>query len=187
MEKYILPSDFTPDYKKAYENGDHPFAVWVEYKGLVTPKNCAPVHQWIYTIVVELVVVEAGVFYWDPSDRILSIEEVANNLATFYEESEQVKTGKPYYENDETALTNLIEKCRAHMFKEFYPDSVREIIQDFDIHIAVMNQNNWEIMLSMAVRPNMMYQFESSKIDTNKIKISSWVRSHVHSVDYKQF
>lgn len=91
MPKFILPDDFQPNAQKTYTEGDVTFEVWVQFKGLQTGGGQAPHYLWLFAILVNSKIVEAGPFRWDPSERHMTDLAVCNNLATFYGASPQVQ------------------------------------------------------------------------------------------------
>lgn len=185
MRDFQLPIDFNPTYRKDYterNNGIH-YEVWVQNKGLQKEKaGQAPHLLWIFVVWAKGRMVEAGPFRWDPSERELTDENVCNNVATFYGDSEQVRMGKPNRRLQPSGLLDeLVEKCRAYMFKTYYEPSGTGIDPGYTIHTAVIDDGSWEIMLSMHTRPNMMYRFRS--MDLSKVEVSCHVKAYVNLLD----
>jgi hypothetical protein len=183
--KFILPEDFRPNFQKSYANGDHPFDVWIQHKNLAVIEG-GEREVWLFAIVVNGVIVQAGPYYsHEPSNEVTN-ESIANRLATFFGDSESVKTGKPYYETD-PLLDELIEKSRAYMFKTFWMPDGKNGEHDYDIHVAVLgNDGDFTIIMSMAVRPNMMYEFSRGK-NVDAIQVSVWSKGLVYWLDNNEY
>lgn len=174
---YTLPGDFEPRFNKEYKVGGINFIIHVQPQGLVLPPGTAPVLMWDVAVFVNGNLVHAEPFYWDPSDQAMTDENVADAVAMRVAESRAVIQAQP---QGSYLLDYLVEQCRAHMFKHFWLDDGRPGTADYDIHIAVLGEEgDFTILLSMAVRPKMMYEFSRQRND-EKIEISAWVKAHVH-------
>jgi hypothetical protein len=89
VDEFTLPDDFNPSFSKNYQMGNNSLEVRVQYRGIVE-EDSAPVHQWAYVVLVHGLQINAGLFHWDPSERELKDENVANHLASFWGPSELV-------------------------------------------------------------------------------------------------
>jgi hypothetical protein len=180
---YELPDNFAPTLAKDYRVSGNNFIVKVQSRGLRFPGVTAPILVWDTAVYVEENMVRAAPFYWDPSEHKMTDENVADSVAMCVAESQAVIQAQP---QDNHLLDYLVEQCRAHMFKEFWLDDGKPGTADFDIHIAVLGEEgDFTIVLSMAVRPNMMYEFSRQK-NSEKIEVSTWVKAHVYRIPQSQ-
>lgn len=85
-QKYRLPPDWQPTYKQPYESEDKRFEIWLSYEGIQSLGS--PMHLWITALVVRGIILDAGPFYWDPSDRELTNENVANHMITWWKDAD---------------------------------------------------------------------------------------------------
>lgn len=86
-----MPGNFAPGFQKEYNLHDYTYQVQIQNRGLADENpSIVPHLVWLFRVRVNEIPVEEGVFRWDPSDRKLSDEEVADQVAAFYGHSEQV-------------------------------------------------------------------------------------------------
>lgn len=161
---YTLPEDFKPEYNKDFEVKENRFEVRLQNKGLVTKQNGAPVLEWIFVITVDGKPVEAGEFHWDPSERKLTDENVANHLATFYGESDQVvKANK-----DISQLSKLVMLCAGYATRELVP--IREEVE-YNVVLEKIEGDSWRIILETGAMRNRMFEFQGDKWST-RVKVT---------------
>jgi hypothetical protein len=92
--RFNLPENWQPTFKKKYasEMGVE-FEIWLSYEGQF---GDAKMHGWVGALVVEGIILDAGPFYWDPSDRPLTDENVANHLITWWRSADLAKMLENY-------------------------------------------------------------------------------------------
>ena len=160
---FVLPGDFDPTYTKNFTNKGVNFVIKIQDMRLqeATPGQ-APHLLWHYAIYVgvEEKLVDTGPFRWDVSDRALTMEAVANNLATFYGDSTWVQECKPSRENLQEApdADQIVYKCASLMFQEL----VTEVGSlKYDVVATLFTDSNWRVILSTPLMPDRLYEFRN--------------------------
>lgn len=178
--RFKLPDDFNPDFSKWYTVHERSFLISVEYMGDVEGKD-----RWHFAIHMGTnadTQIEAGIFTWDSSVRVLSDENVCNHLATFYGESEQVRTGKPLPDED-FEMDVIIAKCAAHMFMTMDPitEPVKGI-PDYDIIESVIDETGWRVILFCDIAPSRLFEYRHMN-DKKTVTVNTYIKAHSHHVE----
>lgn len=161
---YTLPDDFNPEYTKDFEVLGNYFKILLQSKGLVENPGNAPVLEWIFAITVEETVVVSGPFHWDPSARKLNNENVANHLATFFGESEQVVTAN----KQRSQLSKIVQLCAGYATRELVP--MRAEVEYNVVHEKAEG-DSWRIILETGAMPNRLFEFAGDKWST-RVKVT---------------
>jgi hypothetical protein len=155
---FEFPADFNPQFQKEYTVSGSKFTIQVQERGII-PKQVAGDHSvffWAFVILVNGNRVVDGPYYWSFEKRRLTLENVANHLASFWGTSKQVEDAQGLAENNEEALNVLVFKCADWMHKYFMQD---DEFRDFDIVSKHMDENGWEIYLSPNYRTDRILRF----------------------------
>lgn len=154
---FELPDGWEPELKKEYRSeAGVAFETWVRYHGITAEHHGAPMHMWVFAIVVEGKIVEAGPFYWDPSDRPLTNENAANHLITYWMTADlQAKL------REVESLEYLVEEhLEPHIWavalvnEMFYPTEDA----DFDVVFFADIGKSWKVVLSVKGNSEKLYE-----------------------------
>lgn len=181
---FVLPATFAPTYQKNFSHKGVNYVIKIQDMGVQpqTPGQ-APHLLWHYAIYVGIAhkLVETGPFRWDVSDRTLTMENVANNLATFYGDSIWVQEAKPSRENLQEVpdLDQIIYKCAAFMFQELITEMGRP---DYDIIVAEHNESGWRVILSTPLMPERLHEFsfipDRHSLLDKPVRINTYIKAH---------
>jgi hypothetical protein len=140
-----LGENWTPTFEKEYAIHGNRFRVQVENIGIINIGKGAtlPRHAWFYAIVVNDTRIVQATFYWDPSNRKLTDENVANQLASYWGTSEKMKERQILWEvpND---LDKIVLKCADFMFRYY---NIEGTPFDYDILRKAMDDESWTVAL----------------------------------------
>lgn len=169
--RFVLPDDFNPDFSKWYTVNENSFLISVQNMGFVEGKD-----RWHFAIHMGTnadTQIEAGIFTWDPRVRKLGDENVTNHLATFYGESEQVRTGKPL-PDDDLEMDQIIFKCASFMFRELITEPGTP---DYDVIEAVTDHTGWRVILHCELMPSRLFEFRHMN-DSKTVAVSTYIKAH---------
>lgn len=164
MSGFVLPATFVSRFEKQFVHKNVHFTIKIQEMGLREEKPWqAPYLLWHYAIFVNRpegnFLVETGPFRHDPSDRVLTLENVANNLASFYEDSVYVQHPEKSREIlvEQVDLEEIIYKCASYMLTML----VTEVgPPDYDILVATLGvDGDWHVMLETPLMPERLFDF----------------------------
>lgn len=171
---FEFPADFNPQFQKEYTVSGSKFTIQVQERGIV-PKEIAGDHAvffWAFVILVNGNRVVDGPYYWSFEKRRLTLENVANHLASFWGTSKQVEDAQGLAENNEEALNVLAFKCADWMHNYFGQNEPGDL-RDFEIVSKFMDGNGWEIFLSPNYISGRILEF-SKRVDEEFVSITSY-------------
>jgi hypothetical protein len=141
--------EIKPEFEKDFDVNGACFTVQVEYKGIVpTPSEASEnendtSHRWKTAILVHGHIIESGLYHWNTTERELTMEGIANHLASFWGNTPTVQRAQKLKPVD---LDAVVENCAAFMFSYFETDASGRF--DYDIRSKFMNdEGDWEVIL----------------------------------------
>lgn len=179
--KFVLPDDFTVEFRKSYEFEGNKFDVEVEYKGIIAHAPSAAMCTWFFAITVNGNRVVTGPFQWDPSDRTLSNENACNHLASFWGYNDVIKNAQYVPYRPPSQLHPFTRHCVELMFKD---PMFTEGHTDYDIVAQHFGPNGWSVIIIPNHEPERMYMFNSMNPERY---VSMWVYLRSYTRQYAPF
>lgn len=170
--QFIFPADFNPMFRKEYVVSGNKFVVEVQELG-IAPKRATGAQlcfHWAFRILVNGNNIMQGPYYWGVDKRQLTMENVANHLATYWGHSKEVEEAQGLAENNEEVLNDLCFKCAAWMHEYFMQT---DAFRDFEIIHKFMDENGWAIMISPNYLPGRILEF-TKVADHAKVAVTSY-------------
>lgn len=144
---FAFPEDFNAMFRKEFVFDGGKFTIEVMELEIL-PKEFAGEHAcfaWAFRLLVNGNIIEQGPYYWSVEKRRLTMENVANHLASYWGHTQIVKDAQDLAENNEEALNALVFKCADFMHEYFAQWGT---FRDFEIITKFMDGNGWQIILS---------------------------------------
>lgn len=130
-------SAFKPEFEKDYEMFGAKFTIQVQNLGY---NDLGP--AWLFALIVKGNMIQGGP-YTPHYERELTLENVANQLASFWGHGEIVQAAQDLEGSPEWELDRVVERCAAAMFRYYMQDESF----DYDIILKHMDEYGWHVML----------------------------------------
>jgi hypothetical protein len=176
------------EFSKDFDINGKQFTIELAYKGLDSLKLTAR-HVWIFRLVSDGLVLTAGPFHWSVSERDLTMENVANHLASFYGYGDLERLeGEARLEaavDMQDSNSGLALRIRSIIWEKFYGDSlVRVRFDQVKLLSMTMAGENWTAMVGVDrdLEKN-IYKLEfDAKANEVRIDVFDWMRSHTIAI-----
>lgn len=189
MAMIQMPENFNPEYTKFYKMFDQEFTIQVQYRGIdLDDKTQKTYHYWAFKLLVGDELIVAGPFRHETEGRELTLEAVANNLASFYgyniegliERSREERRLQEALEVPD--IDELAQKCANYALMNLSDAFVLGLgLSDYDVMLKHQDENGWDIVLMLHCEPRRLYHF--SKLRQGKVSITTYARAHKVQID----
>lgn len=189
MAAIELPEDFRPEFTKNYIMYNRSFTIDVQYRGVFFEEDWQETANiWWFRIEYKGETIVAGPFRQKCSEREITKDGVANNLASFFGSGDLDKLLQEALRRkaSERALEDTIDeiavRCANYALMNLSDAFITmRGLSDYDILLKHKDGNGWDVVLMLHCEPSRLYHF--SKLLDGKVNITTYTKAHKVQID----